>query len=75
MTKSRELDEEQRQDADVNKRHYGEDVKFYQIILVNSLHFMIQNVILLKDCSRVCSAPLLVMRSQSYHRDGRTHTY
>ena len=30
MTKSRELDEEVRQDADVNKRHYGEDVKFYQ---------------------------------------------
>ena len=29
MTKSRELDEEPRQDADVNKRHYGEDVKFY----------------------------------------------
>ena len=26
MTKSRELDEEQRQDADVSKRHYGEDV-------------------------------------------------
>ena len=32
MTKRRELDEEQRQDADVNKRHYGEDVKFYPII-------------------------------------------
>ena len=32
MTKSRKLDEEQRQDTDVNKRHYGEDVKFYQII-------------------------------------------
>ena len=32
MTKSRELDEEQRQDADVNKRHYGEDVKFYQML-------------------------------------------
>ena len=30
MTKSRELDMEQRQDADVNKRHYVEDVKFYQ---------------------------------------------
>ena len=29
MTKSRELDELQRQDADVNRRHYGEDVKFY----------------------------------------------
>ena len=24
ITKSRELDEEQRQDADVNKRYYGE---------------------------------------------------
>ena len=31
MTKSKELDEEQRWDIDVNKRHYGEDVKFYQI--------------------------------------------
>ena len=30
MTKSRELDEVQRQDADVKKRHYGEDVNFYQ---------------------------------------------
>ena len=29
MTKSMDLDEEQRQDADVNKRHYGEDVKCY----------------------------------------------
>ena len=29
MAKSRELDEVQRQDADVNKRHYGE-VKFYR---------------------------------------------
>ena len=29
MTKSRELDQEQRQDADVNKRYYGEDVKIY----------------------------------------------
>ena len=29
MTKSRELDEVQSQNADVNKRHYGEDVKFY----------------------------------------------
>ena len=34
MPKSRELDEEQRQDADVNKRHYGEDVKFYHMILL-----------------------------------------
>ena len=30
MTKSRELDEVQSRDADVNKRNYGEDVKFYQ---------------------------------------------
>ena len=29
MTKSRALDEEQRQDSDVNKRHYGKNVKFY----------------------------------------------
>ena len=29
MTNSRELDEEQRQDGDVNKRYNGEDVKFY----------------------------------------------
>ena len=29
MTKSRELDEVQRQNADVNRRHYGENVKFY----------------------------------------------
>ena len=28
MTKSRELDEKQRQDADLNRHHYGEDVKF-----------------------------------------------
>ena len=28
MTKSRELDEVQSRDTDVNKRHYGEDVKF-----------------------------------------------
>ena len=30
MTKSRELDEEQRQEAGVNKRHYGEDLKFFR---------------------------------------------
>ena len=29
MIKSRELDQEQRQDADVNKRYYGEHVKIY----------------------------------------------
>ena len=34
MTKSRGLDKVQRQDTDVNRRHYGEDVKFY---LLNSL--------------------------------------
>ena len=33
MTKSRELDEVQSRDADVNKRHYGEDVKFYRKVL------------------------------------------
>ena len=32
-TKSRGLDEEQRQNTDVNKRHYGEDVKFYRLTL------------------------------------------
>ena len=31
MTKSRELDEVQTQDADVNRRHYGGDVKFYRV--------------------------------------------
>ena len=31
MTKHREFGEVQRQDADVNRRHYGEDVKFDQI--------------------------------------------
>ena len=35
MTKSRELDEEQRQDTNVNKRHYVEDVKFYQKIALS----------------------------------------
>ena len=29
MTKNRELDEMQKQDANVNRRHYGEDVKIY----------------------------------------------
>ena len=29
LTKSRVLDEVQSRDADVNKRHYDEDVKFY----------------------------------------------
>ena len=31
MTKSRELGEVQSEDGDVNKRHYGEDVKFYPL--------------------------------------------
>ena len=31
MTKSRELEKVQSRHLDVNKRHYGEDVKFYQI--------------------------------------------
>ena len=30
MIKSRELDEVQSQDSDVNKRDYGEDLKSYQ---------------------------------------------
>ena len=30
MAKSRVLDEVQFEDGDVHKRHYGEDVKFYQ---------------------------------------------
>ena len=30
MTKSKVLNELQSEDGDVNKRHYGEDVKFYQ---------------------------------------------
>ena len=45
MTKSRELDEAQSQDADGNKRHFGEDVKFYRylvssnVIIVDELKF------------------------------------
>ena len=39
MSKSRELDEVQRQDADVNRRHYGEDVKFYQFIYQSEVPF------------------------------------
>ena len=34
MTKSRELDEGQSRYVDVNKRHYGEDVKFYPSVVV-----------------------------------------
>ena len=30
MTKSRELDEVQSENGDLNKRHYAEDVKFYR---------------------------------------------
>ena len=33
MTKRRVLDELQSEDGDVNKRHYGEDVKFYLFVL------------------------------------------
>ena len=33
MTKSRELDEVQRQDADINRRYYGEDAKVYLFFL------------------------------------------
>ena len=38
MTKNRELDKVQRQDADVNRRHYGENVKFYPFRIQES-HF------------------------------------
>ena len=38
LTKSKEFDEVQRQDADVNRRHYGEDVKFY--LITNILSFI-----------------------------------
>ena len=33
MLKSRELDEMQSQDADVNKSHYGENVKFLSSLI------------------------------------------
>ena len=36
MTKSSELDEVQSKDGDVNKRHYGEDVKFYQKYFIDN---------------------------------------
>ena len=39
MTKSRELDEVQSEDGDVNKRHYGEDVKFYLSCLCRCVPF------------------------------------
>ena len=38
MTKSRELGEVQSEDGDVNKRHYGEDIKFYQMIVLANLN-------------------------------------
>ena len=37
ITKSRELDKMQTQDADVNRRHYGEYVKFYLHLYQNAL--------------------------------------
>ena len=37
MTKNRELDKIQSQNVDVNKRHYGEDVKFYPFLFFFSL--------------------------------------
>ena len=41
ITKNKELDEEQRRDTDVNKRHYGEDVKFYHILEDSSgIHYV-----------------------------------
>ena len=33
MTKTRELDEVQTQDTNVNRRHYGKDVKFYRLYI------------------------------------------
>ena len=35
--KSRELDEGQSRYVDVSKRHYGEDVKFYQTYYCNNI--------------------------------------
>ena len=40
VTKSKELDEEQRQDTDVNKRNYGEDLKFYRLFIVVIAQFV-----------------------------------
>ena len=50
MTKSRELDEEQKQDADVNKRHYSEDVKLYQSLFNRTKPYLTKsNIGNLKD--------------------------
>ena len=65
MTKSRELDEVQSQDANVNKRHYGENVKFYPNFLFfgrcakhagsqNSFHYFPCNHISVFDFFPVC---------------------
>ena len=45
MTKSRELDEVQRRDADVSKPHYGEDVKFYQENHLNPIRIIFSIVL------------------------------
>ena len=40
MTINKELDEVQRQDADVNRRYYGEDVKFYRFAIHSSFLYI-----------------------------------
>ena len=46
MTKSRVLDEVQSEDGDVNKRHYGEDVNFFQKVnLTNSISSRITKIL------------------------------
>ena len=53
MTKSRELDEVLRQDAEVNKRYYGGDVKLYPMIYI-VLHTIVFSIsffhIRIKEC-------------------------
>ena len=56
MTKSRELDEMQSQDADVNKCHYGEDVTFYPNKFGSSI-----------DASITCTTPEDCQRSAGLH--------
>ena len=53
MTKSRELDEEQSRYIDINKHHYGEDVKFGKCSVIcpshNWIHWLFisgQNMVL-----------------------------
>ena len=52
MTKSKELDEEQRQDADVNKRYYAEDVTFYQ-----GLDSRLKEIVLTDISYKVANSP------------------